>query len=88
MTATSTTKRKRTRKTEDELIAEYEAKIARIEDLKRQEELRSSPVRKDFEKFKKQAAKFAQACVDNQRNDVANSTLALINTIERQVKDS
>ncbi len=86
MTATSTTKR--TRKTEDELIAEYQAKIARIEERKRLDEMRSSPTLKDFEKFKKQAAKFAQACVDNQRHDIANSTLALINTIERQVKDS
>ena len=86
MAATSTTKRPR--KTEDELIAEYQAKIARIEERKRQEEVRSSPVLKNFEKFKKQAAKFAQACVDHDRQDVANSALALINTIERQVKES
>lgn len=86
MTATSTTKRPR--KTEDQLIAEYQAKIARIEERKRHDEMRSSPALKSFEKFKKQAAKFAQACVDDDRQDVANSTLALLSTIERQVKES
>ena len=86
MTVTGTTKRRR--KTEDELIAEHKAKIAMIEEKMRNEELRSSPVIKDFEKFKKLAAKFAQTCVDNERQDVANSALALINTIERQVKNS
>lgn len=68
------------------MIAELEERIRLIEERKKRKEIRESPVAKDFERFKKHAAKFVQSCVDNERNDIANSTLALMNTIERQVK--
>ena len=42
-------------------------------------------MRKDFDRFKKHANKFVQSCVDHGRNDLANSVMALINTVERQV---
>lgn len=84
MTTTST-KRSYQRRSEDERIADLQAKIAEIEERKKLSELRTSPLMKDFERFKKHAAKFTQACVDLGRNDVANSLLAQMNTIERQV---
>ncbi|MEL6715342.1 MAG: hypothetical protein AAFP86_16305, partial [Planctomycetota bacterium] len=74
------------RRSEDEMIAELEEKIRSIEERKRRKEHRQSPVAKDFERFKKHAAKFVQSCVDHERHDIANSVLGLLNTTERQVK--
>lgn len=85
MSSTVNGTKKRTRRTEDEQIADLQKKIEEIEQRKRQQEARTSPVRKDFDRFKKHASKFVQACVDQGRNDVANSVLALMNTVERQV---
>ncbi len=76
-----------TRRSEDEMIADLQAKIDAVESRIKERESRSSPVAKDFERFKKQAARFVQACFDNGRGDVANSVLGVLNVVERQVKD-
>lgn len=76
---------RRTRRTEDEQIADIQRKIQALEERKRQMEAKTSPVRKDFDRFKKHANRFTQSCVDHGRNDLANSVMALINTVERQV---
>ena len=68
------------------MIAEIEERIRMIEERKRLKEHRESPVSKEFDRFKKHASKFIQSCVDNERNDIANSVLGLLNTIERQAK--
>lgn len=77
--------KKRARRTDDEQIADLQKKIEELEQRKKKMEARSSPVRKDFDRFKKHATKFVQACVDHDRNDLANTVLALLNTVERQV---
>ena len=84
----TTTESNRKRRSEDEMIADLQAKISEIEERKKLREIKLSPVAKDFERFKKHASRFVQACVDEHRNDLANSVLALINTLERQVHES
>lgn len=78
--------RKSGRRTEDEMIADLEAKIRQVEDRMKKREKTASPLFKDFERFKKQAAKFAQSCVDNGRGDVANTVLGAMNVAERQIQ--
>jgi len=85
MSQSTSPKGRRTRRTEDEQIADLQRKIQELEERKRRMEAKASPVRKDFDRFKKHANKFVQSCVDHGRNDLANSVLALINTVERQV---
>jgi molecular chaperone GrpE (heat shock protein) len=82
---TTTKKRAYRRRSEDEQIAELEAKIREIEERKKRREVKESPLAKDFSRFKKHLTKFSQSCVDHGRNDVANSVLGLMNTIERQI---
>ena len=86
MKATSTNKNGSSRRSEDEMIADLEAKIRQVEDRMKKREKAASPLAKDFERFKKHAAKFAQSCVDNERTDVANTILGAMNVAERQVQ--
>ena len=74
------------RRNEDEMIADLEAKILRVENRIKKREKTASPLYKDFERFKKQAARFTQACMDNQRADIVNTVLGAMNVVERQVK--
>ena len=85
MNQTPSPRARRARRTEDEQIADIQRKIQALEERKRQMEVKTSPVRKDFDRFKKHANRFTQCCVDHGRNDLANSVMALINTVERQV---
>lgn len=81
------TKRKYTRRTEDDKIAELHEKIRAVEERMKRKEVAESPLRKDFERFKKHAAKFTQACVDADRSDIANTVLGAVNVAESQVND-
>ena len=88
MSQTPSPRARRARRTEDEQIADLQRKIQELEDRKQRMAAKTSPVRKDFDRFKKHANKFVQSCVDHGRNDLANSVMALINTVERQVDAS
>lgn len=88
MTTESTTNRNGKRRSEDEMIAELEAKIEAVQERMKEREVKASPLNKDFGRFKKHAAKFIQACVENGRQDVANSLLGVMNVVERQVADA
>ncbi|MEZ6014294.1 MAG: hypothetical protein R3F49_04220 [Planctomycetota bacterium] len=78
----------RKRRDEIELIRELEAKIKEVEARKERRRKRAeSPVLKDFEKLKKQMARFAQICMDRQRGDIANSVLGFMNVLERQSRE-
>jgi hypothetical protein len=80
----------RTRKRRDELeqIRQLEAKIKAVEARKEKRKRRTeSPVWKDFEKLKKQMARFAQICMDHQRGDIANSVLGFMTVLERQSRE-
>ena len=73
---------------EDEKIAELNAKIAELERRQELQEIRQSPLKKDFDRFKKHAEKFIQSCIDNGRQDVANSVLGVVNVTRRQVEET
>lgn len=82
----TTTMPKSGRRSEDELIADLEAKIRQVEERMKKRDRTASPLYKDFERFKKHASKFAQSCIDNGRKDVANTVLGALNVAERQVQ--
>ncbi|MFT5734612.1 MAG: molecular chaperone GrpE (heat shock protein) [Planctomycetota bacterium] len=73
------------RRSEDELIQGLEAKIREVEQRMMRREIKASPLHKDFERFKKHAAKFIQACADEERQDIANTLLGALTVTERQV---
>lgn len=74
--------------TEDEKIAALNAKIAELEKRQQLQEIRQSPLKKDFDRFKKHADKFVQSCIDNDRQDIANSVLGVVNVTKRQVEET
>ena len=85
---TPKTANRRKRRSEEELIEELEAKIREVEARKERRRRRAeSPIAKDFERLKRHMAKFTQACVDNDRNDIANSVMGFMTILERQAKE-
>jgi hypothetical protein len=83
-----TTERGRKRRDELEQIRQLEDKIKALEARKERRKRRTeSPVWKDCEKLKRQLARFAQHCMDNQRVDIANSVLGFMTVLERQSRE-
>lgn len=88
MAIQETTMSGRKRRDELELIRALEAKIKSVEARKERRRKRTeSPVLKDFEKLKRQMARFAQVCMDHQRGDIANSVLGFMTVLERQSRE-
>jgi hypothetical protein len=80
--------RSRKRRDELELIRQLEEKIKAVEARKEKRRKRTeSPIWKDFEKLKKQMARFTQLCMDHQRGDIANSVLGFMTVLERQSRE-
>jgi molecular chaperone GrpE (heat shock protein) len=73
------------RRTEDQQIADLESKIREVEERMKRKVIKASPLHKEFERFKKQAARFVQACTDEDRADIANSVLGVLSVTEKQV---
>lgn len=73
------------RRTEDQQIADLQTKIREVEERMKRKEIQSSPLHKEFARFKKHAARFAQSCTDEDRTDIANSVLGVLAVTERQV---
>ena len=73
------------RRTEDQQIADLESKIREVEERMKRKKVQSSPLHKEFARFKKHAARFVQACSDEERADIANSVLGVLSVTERQV---
>ncbi len=80
-------KRTYRRRTEAEMIADLQAKIAKLESKMESEQRPDGEVLKQVGRVKKSLGKFAQLCVDNGRHDLSNSTLAFVATLERQAQD-
>jgi len=88
MAIQETTVSGRKRRDELEQIRDLEVRIKEVEARKLRRRQRSeSPVLKDFERLKKQMARFAQACMNHQRADMANSMLAFMSVLERQARE-
>jgi hypothetical protein len=77
----------RSRRTEDEMISDLEAKIREVESRIKRKEQRDQPVHQGFARFKKQASAFAQTALDGQRTDVANTVIGMLGVVERQLGD-
>lgn len=79
-------KRSYNRRSDDQLIADYEAKIRELEERMKTTERVDAPVIKELPKLKKQMARFSQLAMDHGRADLSNSILAFLTTFEVQAK--
>ena len=83
-----TANRSRTRRSDEEQIAELQAKI---DNLQKQVESNSRPdlpVLKEIPKMQSRMRKFAQLAVNYGRADLANSSMAFIAGLDRVLNDS
>ena len=82
------TKRQYTKRTEEEMIADLEAKIAKIKDRQEAKLRKDSPVLKKWERVKTTLVKFSQLAMDHDRADVANSVTAFLAGTNRLVNEA
>ena len=79
----TTEKRSYRRRTDDERIAELQAKIDELRvkvDAKKRQDL---PVINQIPKIRRHLLKFAQLAIDHGREDISNSTRAFLAGLER-----
>jgi phage shock protein A len=76
-------KRTYTRRTDDQRIAELEAKLMKVKERLADKKLRESPIHREVKKVERTLRKFAQTALDNEREDLTNSTLAFLAGLER-----
>ena len=81
------TKRSYRRRTDDELIADYEARIRELERKMEAKVRPDAPVLKDLPKLRRHLGRFSQHCMDHGRADLSNSILAFLTTFELQAKE-
>ena len=79
-------KRSYNRRTDEELISALEDQIKQIEERKQAKLRRDSPVLKEVPKIKRKLGSFAQLCMDHDRNDLVNTVMAFLATLESQAK--
>ncbi|MCB9903438.1 MAG: hypothetical protein H6831_03435 [Planctomycetes bacterium] len=82
------TKRKYTRRTEQERISELEDKIRVIRDRMESKKRKDSAVLKELPKVKRALNKFAQLAVDHNRHDLANSCVAFLAGLDRAAREA
>lgn len=78
-------KRTYTRRSEDERIAELNAKIEKIKQRLEQKQQKDSPVMREMAKVQRVLRKFAQTALDHGRADLANSTQAFAAGLDRSL---
>lgn len=78
-------KRKYTRRTDDQMIAELEAKISSIKGRIVSKARKDSAVLKKWKRVEKTLSDFAQLAMDHDRTDVANSVSAFLAGTKRLV---
>jgi hypothetical protein len=86
--STDTAKRSYTRRSDEQIISDYEVQIEALKQRKAAKERVNDPVVIEFAKFKRKVVLFSQLCMDNDRTDLSNSAMAFISMLDRQVKDS
>lgn len=79
-------KRSYKRRTSAQVIEDLQNQIQTLEIRVEAKKRKDLPVLKELTKVKKSLGKFSQTCVDHGRNDLSNSVLAFLSTIERQAK--
>ena len=80
-------KRKYRRRTEEERIAELEARIQELKTKKVLRERREDPLFREIPKMRKKLQSFAQLAMDHKRPDIANSATAFSSSLERFLRD-
>ena len=80
-------KRQYTRRTDEEMIADLEAKISSIKGRIETKQRQDSPVIKKWKRVQKTLANFAQLAMDHDRADVANSVTAFVAGTSRLVDE-
>ena len=82
------TKRQYTRRSEEDMIAELEAKISKIKERQEAKLRKDSPVLKKWGRVKSTLIKFSQLAMDHDRADVANSVTAFLAGTDRLVNEA
>ena len=80
-------KRQYTRRTDEEMIADLEAKISSIKGRIEAKHRKDSPVLKKWKRVQKTLSTFAQLAMDHDRADVANSVTAFVAGTNRLVEE-
>lgn len=79
-------KRKYTRRTDEELIEELQDKIKKVQQRMEAKQRKDSAVLKELPKVQRALKRFAQLAVDNGREDLSNSTRAFLAGLERSAE--
>ena len=78
-----TTKRKYHRRSDEERIADLERRIAELKAKQALRDKKEDPILREIPKLQRHLRKFAQAAMDHNRPDIANSTWAFGTALER-----
>jgi hypothetical protein len=81
------TKRNYNRRSDDQIIADLEAKISQLQVKIHAKQRPDEPVLKDLPKIRRKLASFSQLCMDHGRGDVSNSVMAFLTMLETQLRD-
>ena len=81
------TKRNYNRRTDNEIIADLEAKISQLQKKIDAKQRPDEPVVKELPKIRRKLAQFSQLCMDHGRGDVSNSVMAFLSMLETQLRD-
>ena len=76
------------RRSDDQIIQELQDRIKHIEKRIEARTRQDSPVLREIPKVKRALARFAQMCMDHRRNDLSNTVLAFMATLELQAKQT
>lgn len=76
-------KRQYTRRSDEERIAELQAKLELVKKRVAERHRKDSPIQREVKKVQRALRKFAQFAVENDRTDLANSTTAFLAGLER-----
>ena len=80
-------KRKYSRRTDEERIADLELKIRQVQKRMESKQRKDAAVLKELPKVQRSLRKFAQLASDNGRADLSNSTLAFLAGLERAAQE-
>ena len=83
----SADRRSYNRRTDQERIAELEARIAEIQAREDAKKRKDDPLLKDVPKLQRRLRKFAQLAAQHERLDIANSVTAWVSSLDRMVRD-
>jgi len=79
----STGRRKYQRRTDEERIAELQARIAELKQRAAAKNKQNDPVLREIPKVQERLRKFAELAVDHERMDLSNAALAFVAQLER-----